>query len=86
MAILDSTLQKPKAVIQLGSSVSGIDSTLLFGTIYNIFETSDKFAVGDSVMFDPKLGVNISDDTGSNYFIVNEDDLFLTEPPAPPAL
>lgn len=83
MAVIDAILPKPKVIVLLGSSVSDITAQFLFGSVYNIYETSDRFAIGDNVMFDNKKGTVIGDDTGSNYYLLDESDLFFTEVEAP---
>lgn len=85
MSIANAILQKPKVVILLGSSGSGISAnSFLFGLVYNIYQTSNSFAINDSVMFNPQKATQISDSTGSNYYLIDESELFFKEVVSPP--
>lgn len=85
MAIADSVLPKPMVVLSLSDSISSITAIYSFGTVYKIYETSDSFAVGDSVLFNKTKATQIGDGTG-DYYLISEDDLLLkeTEAPLPP--
>jgi len=68
----------------LGISSSGIpgDPPVTFGAVQAVYETSDKFSVGDTVMFDiAKIRRIVYGST--IYFIITEDDIAGKENPIP---
>lgn len=81
MATPNIILQKPLALIQPSSSISGIetvDSPLLFGTIAIINELSDMWAVNDTVIFNPDKGDILRYD-GIDFYLIDEKYIYSQE-------
>jgi hypothetical protein len=79
-------LQKPKVIVTPSSSVQGFitdDARYIFGTITNIYESSDTFQIGQSVLFPPAKSFKFAEDS-IDYYVVDEFELFFSEEPLPP--
>ncbi len=85
MALTDNTLQKPMVVILPGDSITGEVSTgeINFGSIVNIYETSDRYAISDNVayMTEGQRLVNVS---RYQYAVIKEENILYKEPPPAP--
>lgn len=78
-------LQAPLVAIRKSASNQGLVPTAgyMFGTITNIHETSDRFQVGQSVLFPPNKGIELKD--GSlTYWLLDEKLLLGSEEELPP--
>lgn len=81
----DLTLQPTYVLISSSASVLGGQadgSTLNFGTIELIYETSDTFIVGDLVMYDTSKQILVIYD-GVQYALIKEEFILYKENPAP---
>lgn len=80
-------LPKPKVLIYSSQSTNSFETNgvaLNFGTIQMIYETSDLYENGQSVLYNPKNSIPIK--YGSdNFLLLNEEDLFFYEPPYIPS-
>lgn len=72
-------------ILQAASSINGITtptgSVASFGTVRTVFTGCGFFGVGDSVMFDNSKAIRFFK-SSINYFIVDQQYVFLTETPA----
>jgi len=82
LAAPDIILDRPFVLIQESGSSLGIttdnNSSILFGGIVNIYETSDRYSIGDSVMFIRDGSTSILYDN-SVYLLVREEFVFFKE-------
>ncbi len=87
MALSDIILGAGQAIVILSDSTLGIVSAgiaLNFGTVQAVNELSDKTTVGQSVMFDISKATPFMIISGQTFYLANEDDFQLTEPPPVP--
>jgi len=82
MSAPNVVLDRPFVLISEAGSALGIttdnNSSILFGTIQNIYETSDRYSVGDSVMFIRDGSTTIYYDN-SVFYLVREEFVFFKE-------
>lgn len=86
MAAPDITLERPKILVTLTSSGLGIDISQNFqwqnGYVELVYQTCDKFSVGDNVLFEPEKGVKLF--YGSTiYFMIDDTNAAYIEGAAP---
>lgn len=85
MAAIDIILNAGQIVLSQSTSWTGIvldDSPLLFGSVEVINDLTDRFEVGNNVLFDPTNATKFSY-SGIEYFLTTEDKVFFQEPFAP---
>lgn len=85
MAATDLILNAPQILLTQSVSVLGVYTPvagLLFGTVENIYDTCDRYIIGDSVMFNPDNCILIRE-SGVDYYIVEEQRIFFSEFIAP---
>jgi len=84
MALTDIILPKPLVVIFPGNSITGDVSTgeINFGSIVNIYDTSDGYAINDNVAYltEGQRLINIS---RYQYAVIDEKNILYKEPVAP---
>lgn len=81
MPATDIILQKPFVLISPDGSTIGVDTSggsLLSGTIKNIYETSDMYAIEDVVLYSDS-GSDIINYEGVNYVLLREEKIFSKE-------
>lgn len=80
MALTDSTLPRYLVVILPGNSVTGDVSTgeINFGSIVNIFETSDSYAIGDNVAY-ITAGQKLINISRYQYAVIDEKNILYKE-------
>lgn len=79
-------LQKPKVLVQGTASPSSINAigvaNIMFGTIINIYATSDAYSVGDVVMFVQDKAIQITSGA-ETFLLIDETNIFFKEQAAP---
>lgn len=78
----DVILNRPWILVTLSTSGTGIDESQAFGwqfgRVQQIFQTCDKVAVNDTILFEPEKGVKLR--FGSTiYFMIEETNSAFTE-------
>jgi hypothetical protein len=85
MAAPDIVLNYPNILVSqtISSITISIESFgMLYGYVEAVYETSDKTAIGDVILFDPKKAVQIR--YGSTiYYMLDEETASFTETPPP---
>lgn len=85
MAATDLILNKPQILLTQSASALGIYvpvAGLLFGQVENVYETCDRYAIGDNVLFSPNDCIQLRE--GSvDYYLVEEQKVFFSEYLAP---
>ena len=88
MAAGDLILYKPMVLLtQSASSVSGLtpvasQKQVSFGSVYRIYDTCDRVAIGANVLFDQSDAYQINDN-GTTYYIIDETKVIATDAFAP---
>lgn len=85
MAATDIILNKNQILLTQTTSALGIYipvAGLLFGSVDNIYDTCDRYSIGNSVLFDPKDCIQLREGT-TDYYIVEEQKIFFSEYVAP---
>lgn len=83
MALADIILSRGQMIVVLSQSSLGIvavNTGLNFGSVQAINQLSDKFAVGDSVLFDSGLATTFMIISGQVFYLVNENQASFKEP------
>ena len=79
-------LNRPQLLVTPGNPPSGIvpvgETSLMFGQVNMKYETCDKVAVNDWVLFDQTQAKEVMFGS-TRYFIVDEALYLFSEPPAP---
>lgn len=86
MAVTDITLESPYVMLTVAVSQQGFaagDTPFKFGQVLVVHPTSDKYVVGDSVLFFPERAISLRNTNVANtiYYIIDENLLFLKEDP-----
>lgn len=71
-------LNSPMILVSESTSVLGITSNgsdLIFGTVCNVYATSDKFVLNESVFFNKSNAINILY-SGQGYYLLDEKFIF----------
>ncbi len=82
MALETIILEKGKLIVTLVSSIGGLIGTnvaLNFGYIQKVNQLTDKFIVGQTVMFDITNAIQFMEISGTKFFLINESDIQLIE-------
>ena len=84
MALSDLILPKGKVVVLLSESINDVvtaegGTTLNFGSVQRVYETSDKTTVGDSVLFDINKSIPFMIISGNVFYLIDETDIQFTE-------
>jgi len=77
----DVILQKPLVlIVQAGSPIGGgsVGTGILFGTVEKIYSSSDKYAEGDSVVYN-SVGQQLVNYTGTEYALIDEKNILYKE-------
>ena len=85
MSVPTLIMPKPYALIQPQASVISSSATFIgvqTGMIALIYETSDRFEGGESVIYDPTGRTSLTYD-GEEYFLVKESNILGTEQTPP---
>ena len=82
MALETIILEKGKLIVTLVSSIGeliGTNVALNFGYIQKVNQLTDKFIVGQTVMFDIANAIQFMEISGTKFFLINESDIQLIE-------
>jgi hypothetical protein len=78
-------LNRPQILLTQTTSALGIYipvAGLLFGDVANIYDTCDRYQIGDNVLFDPTDCILLREG-GIDYYVVEEQKIFFSEYVAP---
>lgn len=87
MALSDVILPRGKIIVILSDSVYGLAATgeqaLNFGSVQKVNQLTDAVTVGQIVLFDVTKATPFYIVSGVKFYMVDEDDISLTETPPP---